>query len=850
MMIIAALLALLPIGPKDSDDDLRLAAALARRGWIELAEELVERVKVDPAASPKAKATLPLVVAEVAVEKARRAAGPAESVPILDAALAALRAVPKPAVDVRWTTGWVLGERARILESDRGYAELEEFHRAFIADLKKMASSREVDDAQFESRFALSQAQLSHAKVGGLSAPARKLLVQQSMDGYIELQYDLQGSAAWEAQLGEARCVLELGDLPKAEARFLALVELQKLLPRKIDPADPGLQVVHGATLGLAQAMVRRGKAKEAVALVDRFLAQNPKRNAIGLALELEKATALQPTDPPAAFALALKVRQADPTGPIGRDARARIAAWGGTGRLGPEGLLSLADTDLSQGRPKDALVALATCVESCTTALQKATIEAAAVFKQAEALRQLSREAESVTAFERVFRDWPAHELSSRAGVEAARILAGDKAQEARLEGILVELGKRGAGGDPVKLLHAEMSERKGKWREAADLYAGVGESSEYFGRAMVSAGHCYRRAAELPLAEASIRKFVSRPEAKGPVAAVAWRELATVHLAQKRTADALDCLEKAAGQEGQDADSRMRTWELQVQAQLGSGKAVEAAATLDRMLKEKPDATSTIRACRTVFKALEPAKGVDYARRWLDLVNDPPVAELMDAADVLYRGARALNGFGDKVASFVDLEDRALKDRGSWLAAAQAHRQLAEAKGLDDKDRLTARIRLARSLSFLARDEKEWAKAKDEYEGIVRWRKAVGANGLLDQAVIEADPSLFSVYIELGEAYLELAKPGTQKFQYDNAMTVFANVMRLAQAGTVTWWHAKYRIIGALYERGRETDIRDATVLIENLERNNPTFDDGKFGMKAKFEELRDKIRKVSGR
>src|SRR5439155_10505621 len=94
----------------------------------------------------------------------------------------------------------------------------------------------------------------------------------------------------------------------------------------------------------------------------------------------------------------------------------------------------------------------------------------------------------------------WPAHEFTPKAAVEAVRLqareagLSGDPRDEERLEKLLVDVEKLGVGVDFVRFLHAERCERKGQLKEAAELYRGVGDASEFFPRAMISAGHCWR--------------------------------------------------------------------------------------------------------------------------------------------------------------------------------------------------------------------------------------------------------------------------------------------------------------------------------------------------------------------
>ncbi len=68
-----AIAALLLCAPVNNDPDLDLAAALARRGWVELAEELCVRIEKNPSSSASARDGVPMVLAEVAIARARAA---------------------------------------------------------------------------------------------------------------------------------------------------------------------------------------------------------------------------------------------------------------------------------------------------------------------------------------------------------------------------------------------------------------------------------------------------------------------------------------------------------------------------------------------------------------------------------------------------------------------------------------------------------------------------------------------------------------------------------------------------------------------------------------------------------
>jgi tetratricopeptide (TPR) repeat protein len=904
-MIPASVLALLAVCAPDPNDDLVLAAALAQRGWIEIAEELCEKVRKDPAAGAKARSNLPLVMAEVSVEKARRESRADEIARFLDGSIQTLKAEANPGLELRTTLGWVLSEKGRLLavraEMEEGpdraavagsaaqaLVATEEFERALIVDLEKMPPSPEVEGALLQARFELPRALLTRARLAGPADSMRQALLTQALEGFIDIQYRAGHPVDWEAQLEEGRCLLELAQFAKAESKFQGLVDLQKLLPAKSFPVP----LVHRATLYLAQTMTGAGKGKLTIALVDGFLKQNAALAGagIGLALQLEKASALHAgNNDPAALALAAKVEKADPEGLLGKTARDRMRAWIGQGQ--PALWMTLADAEMAQGRHRDAARTYRQCIEACSTPAEKSTTGAAALFRMAECFRALHREAEAAAAFEQVFRLWPSHEFTPKAAVEAVRLaareaaLSGDPRDEERLEKLILDVEKLGVAVDFARFLHAERCERKGQLREAAELYRGVGDASEFFPRAMISSGHCYRvdaakrgkeeAARELGLAEEALKRFLSwvdgGHEAGPQLVGIAWREIATIYMILGRSKDALTCLGKAPAE---DAEGQLRKWELQVQLQLTEKKLDEASATLDNMLKEKPEAPATVRSCRLVFRALDRAmedlvraradatqvretarRSAATASRWVDLarIQSPPPStpDLVEAADSLCNSARRLNDFGDEVVSFMDLKGKAVPDRASWEAPASALRMLLDGKrpDLDAKDRLVAQVRLARCLGFLAADPKDWERAKMQYDSIVQEHKMVDRRGLLDPAVLQAQPSLLAIYIELGDVYFELGKRG-QLFQFDNAAAVLGNTIRVMASGSETWWRARYQLIALLFERGKETDLRDARVLIENLERNNPEFDGGKFGMKEKFVDLKEKIRQVAGK
>jgi len=202
--------------------------------------------------------------------------------------------------------------------------------------------------------------------------------------------------------------------------------------------------------------------------------------------------------------------------------------------------------------------------------------------------------------------------------------------------------------------------------------------------------------------------------------------------------------------------------------------------------------------------------------------------------------------------MTSFLDLKGRTLTEKQYFMDAAFVHALLTEGKvgKLPDRDRITLMTRLARCYSFIAQDAEGWNKAKDQYENIAKVYKLIAPNGTLDSTVLQAHRELLGVYVEEGYVYAELGKKDPKlKFQFDNASTVFSNVLRVVQTDSEPWWQSKFMVLQVLFDRGAEADVKLAKVGIENLERSNPTFDNGKFGMKDKFLELKKQINSVMG-
>jgi hypothetical protein len=119
------------------------------------------------------------------------------------------------------------------------------------------------------------------------------------------------------------------------------------------------------------------------------------------------------------------------------------------------------------------------------------------------------------------------------------------------------------------------------------------------------------------------------------------------------------------------------------------------------------------------------------------------------------------------------------------------------------------------------------------------------VDEKGRINTTIVAAKlKTLLSTYQELGFVYLELAHSGTRTY-YDNALMVFANLLTALGKDTKGWWVGKYTCFLIMFERGNEGDFKQADIGIDNLQRNYPDFDGGKYGLKEKFLKLKGRIK-----
>lgn len=488
---------------------------------------------------------------------------------------------------------------------------------------------------------------------------------------------------------------------------------------------------------------------------------------------------------------------------------------------------------------------------------------------------------------------------------------LSGDKRDEEAKKKALDHLGsvhKDHPAAINIPYMQAEELESRDEYKAAAERFLSVNEKAEAYESALVRGAYCYRASArvkwgqgtkdpklqaeakeELRQAEAALRKFLAyaeKPEnapkdqaatrARGNLVFLANEELVRIfmHESINRTADCLVMLVRNAKELPPDDERLGRNWQLQIQCLLDLNRVDEAVTLLEEMFAKFPDGLAIAQACKSVgirvdnaTTALMKAQGdpeliaanlkrvSKYYRKWIDegvaRGMRVTIQDVSAVADALYVIAKQLNGLDETVTSFMDLKGRKIAAREYFDDAALVLTMLVDERiqKLPPAQRIALMTRLARCYSFLARDGQDWAKSKEQYENIIKFFKLVDdKNNTINTEVLMAHRELLGVYLELGYVLYEMGRGG-ERFQFDNASSVFANVVRVTQSGSEPWWIGKYMVLAILFERGRDSDVKQAQLGVKNLQDNYPDLDGGKFGMKAKLEELRAKIERVVG-
>lgn len=422
------------------------------------------------------------------------------------------------------------------------------------------------------------------------------------------------------------------------------------------------------------------------------------------------------------------------------------------------------------------------------------------------------------------------------------------------------------------LQLLEGQRLERAQKFLAAAQVYEAVAADSSVHLEARYRAANCHNRharslanagqerdtAACLAKALAGFQSVLTDIEAARLAATDARlrQRLDQVEFGTRvaltnllltgapRTAEAASVL---AALEVDDKDAQAPVvWALRIRLQLAEGQLDDAAAAMHEALGKGADTRPLLPVCRALAmaldnKAVERGKANDrvaaqqLSRRAVGLyvrgAVGAPTADAVQIADRLRVIGMIDNRLDEKVESWFEVpgfEPTALE---AWQGALAIYQRLTDAEAMNTR----SEIGLARLLGFVGR----WNECEAELTRLVAKEKLV-ANRRLDSGVLAKKPELLTTYVELGFA-LQRATSGDEKSRRARATDVFDRLVTSVPADSRHWWYARFGQVQTLFDRGL---YDQADVSLSSLERTNPDYDGGRFGLGPRLRVLRTSI------
>lgn len=950
VLALAALLAAAG-SPRQDSDDFTFAKRLAYRGWFDLAADVCARIERDTSLPRDVRSALPILHAEIDLARADRETDPDKALKHLGDSIAALQKfiADEPThprmFEAQINIGFVKLRKAKALidqmevAKDAGqvdrrrkeaatlYTEVATEFEACVQNWRRLPTTDEIAGAIMDARLEANRARYEHSRIPGLGEADRKSLLEETCKSLIDFEIDYGDTAkAFEAMLLEGRCLFDLGDNAQAETKLKNTIALKDVLSKAKIPRNSYFdQIIFGAYLTMAQLYLKAGRAKDADKFIDGVFAGDPgvEREWIGQTLKVEKVEALyRLKNFSGAEALANKVIAADPDGPFASRMRERLRTLGTRGgggvRMSPEQLISAAEGSIERNRLREAQVTLRQTIENCVTPEAREKFVPRALYLMGQCLQLMQRNYEAAINFEKVFTQYPKHELAPKACWEAVVCfssefdtfeLPADEKEKDRLMDTLLKLFPGAKEGDNIPYLQGLKLENARKLKEAAEKYFQVPTRAPAYERALVRGAYCLRADAfrqyaqwsktpqKDPAVQKAIRDQFDRAEKlfkdflkrvndipvtdvdvirdRAALVLVANQELAYIysHDVVKKAPEGLEFLEKAAKGIPPD-DERMATiHKLQINLHLALNQVDEAVKILELMFVRFQRTRETAQACRSVaikldeitsahLKAREQKGETElddlakenlkkiskYYNEWLRgamaFGMGATDSDVMIVGETLYMTAKRLNGIPDTIGSFMD-QKKIVAYKNYFEDAEFVHSLLVgeRFKGKHaPKDLLVLMARRARCFSFVADQSETWGRAKAAYEDIIKEFQVVDAKGQFNQNALLKFNLLPIVYIELGAVYKELGK--WNKIHYDNAITVFTNIAGLSDTNSEPWWISRFMIYDSYFLRGSGNDITKAEIGIKQLEANYPNFDEGKYGLKDRFIDLKKRI------
>ena len=663
-------------------DDFSFAKRLAYRGWYDLADYVCARIEKDNSLPRDVRSALPILRAEIELAKADREADPDKALKYISESIARLQSfiaeeTNHPRIlEAHINIGFLKMRKAKALVDQMGgaraaadhdrlkreaiglYQEVTNEFDELIARWKRLPASEEVSGAIMDARLEADRARYEHAKIPGLGEEERKKLLNDAVKNLVDFEFDYGNTAkGFEGMLLEGRCLFELGEYAQAETKLKNTLAIISILKKNDIPRNAYFnQIIYGTYLTLAQLYLKTNRPKDARAFIDGVFISDAaaERDWIGLALKVEKVEALfRVKEPVLAKQLADKVIEADTNGPFAGPMREKLEKYGRvSGRLDPDAAIKGAENSMEKGRLRDALSNLRQAIENSKTDEVRAKIVPRALFLMGQCLADLRRPYEAAIVYEKVFTQFPKHDLGVKACWEAIVCYSNefdtfedpaDEREKDRLMQTLLDRWKDAKEADNIPYLQGLKLENAKKFKDAAEKYLTVPERAPAFERALVRGAYCLRVDAfrqfsdfvkqgkkdpavqkaildQLNRTEELFKKFLKRVETiptdtqevardRAQLVLVVNQEMAFLynHELVGKAEESLKFLEKVAKDMPPDDERMAKIHYLQIQSQLVLLKNDEAVKTLEMMFDRFPHSKETAQACKSVAIRLD---------------------------------------------------------------------------------------------------------------------------------------------------------------------------------------------------------------------------------------------------
>ncbi len=793
-------------------------------------------------------------------------------------------------------------------EGEEIFTRAAEALRERIAKLKELRDDPAVELRYLNAYYSLPRTFYYHSLIYPAGDIKKERLLDEAVNAFREFGLDYgEKILNFEGLVYQGLCHKQLGKPEEALADFDDAIRLRELYDkdeagRFVIPPEAA-DVVSAAVLQKVLLLREQKKSAEGLAAAKDYLSAvaDSLSGSRGLAVLAAQADLqFETEDLQGAGESADRLVAADPNGAwgkYGREIQGRLL--GGNASAGDAGkLLRIAETlidggdgdraldvcrevlEVAKGSPQEADAgAHALSLVGVVYAKRKWLPEAAAAFDAAteryptgaEAPEALWKAVQAYIALNekerrpfyrrriddrmaRLAKNYPSHPRAALAQlIEAQQVSGEDPLGAARL----FERVAPGSAGYEEALLgagdgllrHARSLLQDKKTAEAKPFLA---QAEERYKKAAAEAREAAKKTLD-PKAQASL----------SGVEFASLNALSNLYLLEevKRQGEVLSLLEGADGRWADDPAKVAAVWGLRIQALQAQGKFEEAIELLETLVRKDADPRQVGAAAGVLARALD-EQGVGLrekeprstaaddlwkkAARYYEMSvraqvsgDERPNADLLDrVAFRLFVFGLHFNAVPVDQEEFVGWEGPP-KAPEFWEQAARIYEA-----ALTTSVSYRTMVLFGRTQGYLGR----WREAATTLANLFDQESILTVDKTrLNNAVLAGKPELLAAYLEYGFAEFQVASAEKDLERFGRARSIFEVLASSLGGDSRRWWHAKYHQIRCLIEQGA---YRDADIAVRSVERTTQDFDQGKFGYKPRFLQLKAELSKKNFR